>query len=42
MKKALQETPKTACLLDDIIVAGTDDQELELLERVLGHLGSYH
>ena len=34
IEQVLQGNLKTACFLDDIIVAGTDDKEhLELLER---------
>ena len=42
MEQVLEGIPKTQCLLDDIIVAGSSEEEhLQLLDRVLERLNRY-
>ena len=43
IERVLEGIPKTQCLLDDIIVAGTGEEEhLKLLEQVLERLQRYN
>ena len=43
IEQVLAGIPKTQCLLDDIIVAGsTDEEHLKLLDEVLGRLNEYN
>ena len=43
IERVLEGIPKTLCILDDIIVAGAEEEEhLKLLEEVLERLSQYH